>query len=95
MDVGTLTKRRGNQHVRGWGEVEPGSISISPLDGRVQIRVGEHSKPGWVLVSIDELRAVIDFLRASGIEIDPEREDQRRLAWQLAESLGRPSGKTT
>jgi hypothetical protein len=42
---------------------------------------------GEVQLQIDEIRAIGQFLRSRGIEIDPVREKQRKVAWALAQSF--------
>ena len=41
-----------------------------------------------VSMSVEEIRVIVQFLRLNGIEIDPMREKQRRVAWALAQSFG-------
>jgi hypothetical protein len=41
-----------------------------------------------VSIWIDELRTLVEFLRSKGVELDPLRDKQRKLAWALAQSLG-------
>jgi hypothetical protein len=39
-------------------------------------------------MSVDEIRTICEFLRANGIEVDPMRERQRKLAEGLVASFG-------
>jgi hypothetical protein len=43
-----------------------------------------------VTINLAEVRAIVKFLRSKGIEIDPLREKQRKLADVLARSFGEP-----
>jgi hypothetical protein len=84
---------RGVQTVEGGCSIldDPNAIFLSPhWEDTIIIALGE----GQVRLQIDEVRAIAEFLRSKGIEIDPIREKQRKVAWALVQSFGpMPSGE--
>jgi hypothetical protein len=48
---------------------------------------GEKQGPARIFIGVDEIRSIVEFLRANGIEVDPVREKQRNLAWELARTF--------
>lgn len=76
-------------------------IEILPKDPRQRSHMGlkddeeiaiwiedDRKAPARVFTNADELRAIVELLRANGVEIDPHRRKQRMLAWELAKSFG-------
>ena len=99
MHAETWTLRgTGWERVEGYGTVTRKSVHVVPLaEPRVLIKVGNESgaKTAEVCLTLDELRMVVEALRAKGIEIDPLREKQRKVAWALSQSLGLPEEAKT
>ncbi len=45
---------------------------------------------GFASVDVDELRVIVEFLRSKGVEIDPLRDKQRKIAAWLVQSFEPP-----
>jgi hypothetical protein len=80
-------KRKGWERVWRGGNIE--RISVY-RDGQVSIETGLEKKDALFGITLAEVRLIVNALRAKGIEIEPERERQRELAWELTKSLGAP-----
>jgi len=92
MHVTTSTLRgRGVEMVEGGGTITSDKVHfLSRVAARIptaealKIRLSSAS----VSMSLEEIRLIVEFLRSNGIEIDPMREKQRKVAWVLAQSFG-------
>jgi hypothetical protein len=99
MHVTTWTLRGcGVEEVSGDGKVTPDALhvevrntidrehKVSGRRHRVDIRLGSAKVSIWD----DEVRAIVEFLRSKGVEIDPMREKQCKVARALWQSLRLP-----
>jgi hypothetical protein len=86
MNVRARTRRGpGVETVHKVGRITPETVSLSQTRRTIQVRLEDGAS---VSIWIDELRTLVEFLRSKGVELDPLRDKQRKLAWALAQSLG-------
>lgn len=94
MQFSTSTLRGpGVQRIHGGGRIRPDVITLigQGYDWRaLRISLTDHAE---VTIRVDELSAMVEFLRSKGIEIDPLREKQKKVAWALANSFDTPEAE--